>query len=74
MYKQQEALCQELGDKAGLARSLFNQSNLLAEKMNQLEEGLCLAEEAYKIATENHFDALAQQIKPILESIKAKVD
>ena len=72
LHKQEEQLCRELGNKDGLARSLINQASLLAEKMARPEEGLALAEEAYRLATEHHLDALVKKIKPILESVRAK--
>ena len=60
----------ELDDNKGQALCLANQAELLAEKMVQPQEALPLAEEAYRIATENGLTDLVEQIKPILESIR----
>jgi nephrocystin-3 len=73
-HKQTEALKRELGDKVGLARSLINQASLLSKKMERSKEGLPLAEEAYKIAVENGLKALAGQIKPMLDAIRAAAE
>ncbi len=40
--------------------------------MNRPGEALPLAEEAYRIATKHGLAALAQQIKPLLEAVRAK--
>jgi len=72
LYKEQERLCKELGNKDGLSRSLINQANLLSEKMNRPREALPLAEEAYRLATDHGLTALAGQIKPILDAVRAK--
>ena len=73
LYKEQERLCKELGNKKDLASSLANQAHLLSEKRNQPGEALPLVEEAYRIATEHGVNALVQQIKPILDAVRAKL-
>jgi hypothetical protein len=41
--------------------------------MGEADKALPLAEEAYKIASQNSLHALAEQIKPILESVRSKL-
>ena len=73
LHKEQERICKELGNKNGLATSLANQAILLSEKMNRPREALPLAEEAYRLATDHGLNALAGQIKPILDAVRAKI-
>ena len=60
-----------MGNKNGLAISLVNQANLLAEKMGRAEEALPLAEEAYRLTIEHGHNALEKRIKPILDSVRS---
>jgi tetratricopeptide (TPR) repeat protein len=69
LRQEQERLCRELGNPQGLVRSLTNQA-LLSQNMGHPQEGLPLAEEAYRLATEHGLTALAEQVRPILESIR----
>jgi hypothetical protein len=59
-----------LGNKEGLAISLANQDELIAQKMGKPREALPLVEEVYDLAIKNSLSALSQQIKPILDAIK----
>jgi tetratricopeptide (TPR) repeat protein len=74
LHKEVERICRELGDKAGLATSLANQAALLSDKLGFHEEALPLAEEAYRLATNHGLNALARQIKPILDFVRSKVE
>jgi len=53
LYKQQEALCREVGDYAELALAFLRHSKLIAEKLNQPQFALPLAEEARRVAAQN---------------------
>ena len=72
LHKEKERLCRELGDKDGLAISLGNQAVILADR-GDLDGAFALAEEAYRLATSSGATALQQQIKPILDRIRAKL-
>jgi tetratricopeptide (TPR) repeat protein len=72
LLKEQERICRELGRPEGVAISLANQAVLLAAELDRPREALPLAEEAYRIATGHGLTALAGQIKPILDSVRAK--
>ncbi len=56
----------------GLARSLINQASTLRQ-MGRAQEGLSLAEEAYKIASSHGYAPLAKQIEPILNGVRRAV-
>ncbi len=71
LYREQERICRELGNRDGLAASLINQALLMAREMRRPREALPLAEEAYRIATAHGLIALAQQIGPILNTVRA---
>ncbi len=69
-FKEHGRICMQLGDKYGLSLSLCNQASLLAAELNHPREALSLAEEAYKLALTHDLNALAGQIKPILDQIR----
>jgi tetratricopeptide (TPR) repeat protein len=73
LYKEQERICRELGNPEGLAISLANQAELMSDKRNRPEDALPLAEEAYRLASDHGYAALAQQVKMILDPIRAKL-
>ena len=73
LHKEAERIYRDLGNKQGLAISLINQAELLANKRGCPNEGLPLAEEAYHLATTHGYIALAQQIRTILDSIRAQL-
>ncbi|MCX6844512.1 MAG: tetratricopeptide repeat protein [candidate division WOR-3 bacterium] len=73
LHKEQERICRELGSKYGLATSLTNQAWMMSENLNRPREALPLAEEAYRLASEHGYATLAQQVKGILDSIRAKL-
>jgi hypothetical protein len=52
----------------------MNQVLLLDTKMDEADKALPLAKEAYKIASGNGLHALAEQIKPVLESVQSKLN
>lgn len=56
----------------GLATALANQAVVLAQKMGKPRKALPLAEEAHRLAIEHGLTALAQQIKPILDSVRQR--
>jgi tetratricopeptide (TPR) repeat protein len=70
LHKQKEQICRELGSIEGLAISLVNQAELLADKMAHPQQALPLAEQAYRLAHERDLIALARQIRPILDSVR----
>jgi hypothetical protein len=55
--------------REGLARSLANQARL-AQRMNRPGEAVPQLEEAYRIAADHGLNALARQIKAILDSVR----
>lgn len=65
LHREEERLCRESGNKAGIVRSLANQAITL--------KNIDLLEEAYQIAITHGLNAPAEQIKPILEAIRAKL-
>ena len=56
-----------------LSKSLNNQAKILRE-WGKLDEALKLAEEAYNMATDHGYSALAQEIKPVLDEIRDAID
>jgi len=71
LHKEEERICRELGNPEGLAYSLANQALLMSDKLNRPKDALPLAEEAYRLASEHGYATLAQQVKGILDSIRA---
>jgi tetratricopeptide (TPR) repeat protein/predicted RNA-binding Zn-ribbon protein involved in translation (DUF1610 family) len=70
LHKEQERLCRELGDKAGLSGTLGNQANIHHVR-GDLDAAMSLAEEAYSLASSHGYNALAQQILPILDRVRS---
>jgi len=74
LHKEEERICHELRNVEGLARSLVSQAILLVLNRNRLRDALPLAEEAYRLARDHDNAYLAEkQIKPILDSIRARL-
>ena len=70
LLKEEERICRQLGDPAGLAISLANQASLLGLTMGRPREALPLAEEAYRLASQHGLTALAEQIRPFLDRLR----
>ncbi|MFQ5644525.1 MAG: tetratricopeptide repeat protein, partial [Thiogranum sp.] len=70
LYQEQFTLCGESGDINGLCLSLANRALLLFLKLNKPDEALPLAQEGYNRAMQHGMNALADQIKPILDAIQ----
>jgi len=70
LHKEQERICRELGNKCRLAYSLINQASVLVRVGNQTKHALALADEAYRLAAENGYVALAKQIEGIRAMIR----
>ena len=73
LHKEKVRMCRELGDKAGLARSLMNQALLLVLKMNQSQKALPMADEAYRLAARCGYASLAEQIEGIRAKIRSHI-
>jgi Flp pilus assembly protein TadD len=67
LLKEEERICRQLGDPANLARSLANQALLLGLTMGRPRAALPLAEEAFRMASQNNLTELAEQIRPFLD-------
>ncbi|MBM3320891.1 MAG: tetratricopeptide repeat protein [Candidatus Eisenbacteria bacterium] len=72
LLKDVERICRELGNPEGLALSLASQASALAFGMKKPGEALPLAEEALRISTDHGLTALADQIRPIVNQVRAK--
>jgi nephrocystin-3 len=73
LFREVERICRELGNRTGIATSLTNQASVLSQ-MGRGHEALSLVEEAYRLAVQYGLIALTNQIKPILDSIKSKIE
>jgi hypothetical protein len=73
LHVEEERICREQGYMYGLAISLGNQADLLANEMGRPHDALPLAEEAYAIGTAQGLNALAEQIKPLLDWLRSRV-
>lgn len=71
LYKEKERICRELRNMSGIATSLINQALCFFEMDPRKRKSLQLAEQAYQIVVEYGYIQLAEQIKPILQEIKA---
>jgi hypothetical protein len=69
LYKEQERICRELGNKYGLEISLGNQANILYDR-GDLDGAMKLAQEAYDLATKHGYVAQAKRIKEMLDGIR----
>ena len=69
LWKDAENLCRKLSNFEGLARALVNQASVLRLR-GQAQEGLSLAEEAFRLATMHGYAALVTQIEPILDVMR----
>jgi serine/threonine protein kinase/tetratricopeptide (TPR) repeat protein len=74
LHKESEAICRRLNDPGGLSLSLINQGKLLALKQARPTEGLLLAEEALRIATEHGLIALARKIEATVNKIRGLLE
>jgi tetratricopeptide (TPR) repeat protein len=72
LLKEAERICRELGLVMELSQSLRDLSKIMAEQ-GQVEEGLRLAEEAYRLATGHGCTRLVDEIKPIIDDIRSKL-
>jgi hypothetical protein len=63
-------MCREIGNDDGVARALANQA-LVLNRQGRPGEALRLAEEAHRLAEEHGYAALAEQIRPILDSLRS---
>ena len=72
LHKEKERICRELGNKEHLAISLINQASILGLRWNQTKDALTLADEAYRLATEHGYVALAKQIEGIRAQIRER--
>ncbi len=70
LLKEQERMCRELGEPQGIATSLSNQARLLAQNLDRAQEALPFAEEAYRLASDHGFTALAQRVKLVLDAVR----
>jgi nephrocystin-3 len=66
LYRQKETICQDIGDMMGLARSLWLQAYLFAEKLRQPNFALPLAQKAWQIASENHLTSMTRDIEKLM--------
>jgi hypothetical protein len=73
LHKERERICREPGNSEGLSVALSNQAELISDQRNRPKDALPLAEEAYQLSSEHGYAVLAQQVKPILDSIRAKL-
>lgn len=73
LNQEQEHLCRELGNPQGLVISLAHQAELLSEKLDRPQEALPLAAEAYHLATEHGYAALAGEFKSILDRVRSRL-
>jgi tetratricopeptide (TPR) repeat protein len=71
LWEEEERICRELGNVESLAGSLANQALMLAQDMNRPREALPLAEEAYRLASDNGYATLADQVKRILDIVRS---
>mgnify|MGYP006277686469 CR=1 FL=1 len=72
MFEEQGEISRELKDTKIFLSSLINQASLLALGMNHVEEGLSRAEMAYRLASQYGIEVAVNQIRPILEQIRAR--
>jgi len=71
LHKEAERIHREQGRPENVAEDLANQAVLLAYHMCRPTDGLPLVEEAYRLASEHGFSALAEKIRPHLEAIRS---
>ena len=73
LYKDQERICRELDDMYGLSICLINQAEVFRD-LEKINEALLLSEESYRVAAEHGLLSLAQQIEPVLDKLRAKLN
>ena len=73
LYKEQERIYHEIDYMHGLSMSLMNQAKIL-EGLGKIKEALLLSEESYRVAAEHGLLSLAQQIEPVLDKLRAKLN
>jgi tetratricopeptide (TPR) repeat protein len=69
LVKQLELLCRRIDDLEGLTFALAQQAVLLAHHLGKPAEALPLAEQAQRLAADNHLSKLADYIAPILQDL-----
>lgn len=72
LLEEQERICRELGSHQGLAYSLINQALLLSDERGRPREALPLAESAYDLARQANLILVAEQIRPLVDQVRAK--
>lgn len=70
LYRESECICREAGDPEGLVESLYNQTIILATRLNRLHEALPLINEAHDLSLRRGLIDLARKTKPLLEYIR----
>ena len=74
LLDRKEQICSdELKDPSGLARTLTQKARLFAEKLNQLDYALPLAEKADKLAAEHELIQLRRQTRKLLQWIRSRL-
>lgn len=73
LFREKERLCRELGNGRGLANALVNQAWIVGMNMERPRQGLAMAEEAYRLAVEGGYGALARQVDSIRIKIRARL-
>ena len=68
LLEELETIRRELGDQEGLATCLASQAFIYLS-VGRTREGLPKANEAYRLASQNRLEALAQQIRPVLDQL-----
>jgi tetratricopeptide (TPR) repeat protein len=70
LQKENEGLCRKLGYQLELAKSLILQAVILGLQLRKPQEGMPMAEEAYRLAQECEDDTLINQIETIRGEIR----
>jgi tetratricopeptide (TPR) repeat protein len=70
LYRQKEAICREIADVVGLARGLWQQAHLFAEKLRRPDFALPLAEEAGRVAAQNGLAEMTGEIEQYVVALR----
>jgi len=70
LHKEKEGICRELEDMMGLAIVLAQQAIHLAGVLGRPQEAIPIAEEAHRVAIENGFVPVAEEIASILDLLR----
>jgi hypothetical protein len=71
--EEQERICHELGNVYGLATSLIIHATLLGLKMEQPQQALPLADEAYRLAASGGYKDLTAYIETMRAQIRQRL-